>query len=239
MAQGSGRRRTRASTSDPRSRERARRTPRRERSTSRRSPVSVIETGEQEIYDDSPVNVDADIMDAPSDADADADVERESDDGISGVRRERERLRAQRRRRAGFTERLAQRLHHVDAKRAVVLSLVIGVVALTLAMPLRTYFSQHTEFSQLEESNAQLRDQVADYQQKVNEQNDPAYIEAQARERLKLVKPNETPFVMLYPDEAAKSAAREREAAHEANPWYGNLWQSVSTPPGAEAPGSH
>lgn len=235
MAQGSGRRRTRASTSDPRSRERARRTPRRERSTSRRSPVSVIETGEQEIYDDSPVDFDAEIMDAP----ADDEIERDSGDGVSGVRRERERLRAQRRRRVGFTERLAQRLHHVDAKRAVVLSLVIGVVALTLAMPLRTYFSQHTEFSQLEESNAQLRDQVADYQQKVNEQNDPAYIEAQARERLKLVKPNETPFVMLYPDEAAKSAAREREAAHEANPWYGNLWQSVSTPPGAEAPGSH
>ncbi|OBC09037.1 septum formation initiator family protein [Gordonia sp. 852002-50816_SCH5313054-c] len=237
MAQGSGRRRTRASTSDPRSRERARKAPRRERSTSRRSPVSVIETGEQEIYDDSIIDFDAEVSDARTDDVPDS--ESDSGDEISDVRRERERLRAQRRRRAGFTERMAQRLHHVDAKRAVVLSLVIGVVALTLAMPLRTYFSQHTEFSQLEESNAQLRDQVADYQQKVNEQNDPAYIEAKARERLKLVKPGETPFVMLYPDEAARSAERQREAAHEANSWYGNLWQSVSTPPGADAPGSH
>lgn len=232
MAQGSARRRTRASTSDPRSRERARKTPRRERSTSRRSPVSVIETGEQEIYDDAPLDFDAEITDSAEDV--------VSENGaISRVRQERERLRAERRRRAGFTERLARRLHRVDAKRAVVLSLVVGVVALTLAMPMRTYFSQHSEFSQLEQSNAQLRDQVADYQQKVNEQNDPAYIEAKARERLKLAKPGETPFIMLYPDEAAKSAAREREAAHEANPWYGNLWQSVSTPPGADAPRSH
>ena len=237
MAQGSGRRRTRAASSDPRSRERARKTPRRERSTSRRSPVSVIETGEQEIYDDAVIDFEAEVADEHSDDLP--DIESDAGDGFSDVRREREQLRAQRRRRAGFTERIAQRLHHIDAKRAVVLSLVVGIVALTLAMPLRTYFSQHSEFSQLEESNAQLRDQVADYQQKVNEQNDPAYIEAKARERLKLVKPGETPFVMLYPDEVARSAERQREAAHEANPWYGNLWQSVSTPPGADAPGSH
>ena len=87
MAQGSGRRRTRASTSDPRSRERARRTPRRERSTSRRSPVSVIETGEQEIYDDAPLDFDAEITDSAEDV--------VSENGaISRVRQERERLRA-------------------------------------------------------------------------------------------------------------------------------------------------
>ena len=136
MAQGSGRRRTRASTSDPRSRERARKAPRRERSTSRRSPVSVIETGEQEIYDDSIIDFDAEVSDAHTDDVPDS--ESDSGDEISDVRRERERLRAQRRRRAGFTERMAQRLHHVDAKRAVVLSLVIGVVALTLACLLYT-----------------------------------------------------------------------------------------------------
>lgn len=55
----------------------------------------------------------------------------------------------------------------------VITVVVVCVVALTLAMPLRTYFSQRSEFRQLTASNEQLRREVADYQQKVNEQNDP------------------------------------------------------------------
>ncbi|MFT4041644.1 MAG: septum formation initiator family protein [Gordonia sp. (in: high G+C Gram-positive bacteria)] len=208
MASGSGRSRTsagrrRAQTArDRRSRERARRVPHRERSTSGRSPVSVMETGEQEVFRDGEFD----------------DVSPESVrwSGRSDAR----------------GQALARRVRGIDTKRAVVLALVLSVVALTLAVPLRTYFSQHAEFTQLAASNAQLRDQVADYQRKVNEQNDPAYIEAKARERLQFVKPGETPLVMLYPGDAARKAAARRVAQHRANPWYANLWETVSTPVG-------
>lgn len=126
---------------------------------------------------------------------------------------------------------LSTRLHTLDPKRAVILALVIAVVALTLAMPMRTYFAQRSEFAQLANSNEQLRVQVDGYQRKVTEQGDPAYIEQQARERLGMVLPGETPLVMMYPGDDERRAAEQRADERARNPWYQNLWQSVSTPP--------
>ncbi|GAC68558.1 FtsB family cell division protein [Gordonia soli] len=129
------------------------------------------------------------------------------------------------------TPNLAVRWEGLNPRRALVLGLVVSVVALTLAMPLRTYFSQQSEFDQLKTSNAQLRTEVADYQQKVNEQNDPAYIEAQARDRLKFVKPGEKPVVMMFPGDDARKAAEQQAEERRRAPWYGNLWDAVATPP--------
>ncbi|SDU55346.1 Septum formation initiator [Gordonia westfalica] len=134
---------------------------------------------------------------------------------------------------------LGARLRRFEMTPATVATLVITVVvvcvvALTLAMPLRTYFSQRSEFRQLTASNEQLRREVADYQQKVNEQNDPAYIEAQARTRLQFVKPGEIPLVMLFPADEARREAAERAEERARAPWYGNLWDTLSTPPAAQ-----
>ncbi|MFW0796263.1 septum formation initiator family protein [Gordonia sp. CPCC 205515] len=129
---------------------------------------------------------------------------------------------------------LAARWERLDAKRAIVLALVVSVVALTLAMPVRTYFSQRTEFEQLAVGNDRLQTEVADYQQKVNEQGDPAYIEAKARERLQFVRPGEKAVVMMYPGDDARIAAEKRAEARARNPWFSNLWDSVSTPPGTK-----
>ncbi|WP_343287259.1 septum formation initiator family protein [Gordonia sp. SID5947] len=129
---------------------------------------------------------------------------------------------------------LTARWEGLDAKRAIILALVISVVALTLAMPVRTYFSQRAEFDQLRASNDRLRSEVTDYQQKVNEQGDPAYIEAKARERLQFVRPGEKALVMMFPDDDARIAAQKQAQERARNPWYGNLWESVSTPPNAK-----
>jgi cell division protein FtsB len=95
---------------------------------------------------------------------------------------------------------------------------------------MRTYFSQQTEFDELRTSNAQLQVQVREYEEKVAEQNDPAYIEAQARERLQFVMPGEKPLLMQYPV-PPEQTEEEREAAQvAANPWYTNLYQSISVP---------
>ncbi|MGV9710692.1 FtsB family cell division protein [Gordonia sp. NPDC003424] len=132
------------------------------------------------------------------------------------------------------TPRLAARWERLDAKRAIVLALVVSVVALTLAMPVRTYFSQRTEFEQLSAGNTRLRGEVTDYQQKVNEQGDPAYIEAKARERLQFVRPGEKAVVMMYPGDDARIAAQKRAEERARSPWFSNLWDAVSTPPGTK-----
>lgn len=132
--------------------------------------------------------------------------------------------------RPGLTQSALHRMRGVNPRHAVIMAVVLAFVILTLAMPLRTYFSQQAEFDQLRESNAQLRKEVADYQQKVNEQGDPAYTEAKARARLQYARPGETVLVLTFPGQAQRKAEEDRAAAKARNPWYGNLWDSVATP---------
>lgn len=178
----------------------------------------MIETGEQEIHES-----DLDVVDG---IDPDEVVEPRPAARTGGRT-----ARARRRRPS-----LAERVRGLDSKRPLALVLVVTVVvvafvAVTLAVPLRNYYAGHSEAEQLAASNAKLREQVAYYQQKVNEQGDPAYVEAQARERLQFVRPGETPLVMMYPGDAEREAAQKRAEEHAHNPWYTNLWETVATPP--------
>jgi cell division protein FtsB len=110
----------------------------------------------------------------------------------------------------------------------VVLAAVLCLLALTLAVPMRTYFSQQTEFDELRASNVQLQLEVSEYEEKVAEQNDPAYIAAQARERLQFVMPGEKPLLMQYPVPPEKTDEERKAEAEAANPWYTNLMGSIS-----------
>lgn len=96
---------------------------------------------------------------------------------------------------------------------------------------MRTYLSQRSEFHELAQSNADLQREVAEYERKVVEQNDPAYIEAKARERLQMVKRGERQVVVIAPNKEQQEAAERAEREREANPWYQNMWDAVSTPP--------
>lgn len=125
---------------------------------------------------------------------------------------------------------LSSKWESINPKRAVVLAAVLSLLALTLAVPMRTYFSQQTEFDELRSSNAQLQAEVRDYEEKVAEQNDPAYIEAQARERLQFVMPGEKPLLMQFPVPPGKSDEERKAEKQAGNPWYTNLWDSVSVP---------
>ncbi|NMO03983.1 septum formation initiator family protein [Gordonia sp. TBRC 11910] len=132
--------------------------------------------------------------------------------------------------RPGLAQSALHRMRGVNPRHAVIMAIVLAFVILTLAMPLRTYFSQQSEFDQLRDSNAQLRREVAEYQQKVNEQGDPAYTEAKARARLQYARPGETVLILTFPGQAERKAEEDRAAAKARNPWYGNLWDSVATP---------
>ncbi|MCV7103283.1 FtsB family cell division protein [Mycobacterium palustre] len=130
------------------------------------------------------------------------------------------------------------------ARRAAVLAAVVCVLTLTIAGPVRTYFAQRTEMNQLAASEAALRSQIADLEQKKVKLGDPAYIAAQARERLGFVMPGDIPFQVQLPPTAAVPPQRGTDAAKPArnDPWYTALWHTIAdtphlppTPP-AEAP---
>src|ERR1700742_1247189 len=119
------------------------------------------------------------------------------------------------------------------ARRAAVLAAVICVLTLTIAGPVRTYFAQRTEMSQLTATEAALRRQITDLEQKKVKLGDPAYIAAQARERLGFVKPGDIPFQVQLPAGAAASPQPGAETAKPVNndPWYTSLWPTIADAP--------
>jgi cell division protein FtsB len=129
-------------------------------------------------------------------------------------------------------QRSDQRLG-LTARRAAILATVICVLTLTIAGPVRTYFAQRTEMEQLAATEASLRHQIADLEQQRGQLADPAYIAAQARERLGFVKPGDIPFQVQLPPSAVSAAPPGSDAGSAAKnePWYTSLWHTVADNP--------
>src|SRR5271156_5997631 len=119
------------------------------------------------------------------------------------------------------------------ARRAAILAAIVCVLTLTIAGPVRTYFAQRTEMDQLAASQAALRRQITDLEQKKGKLADPAYIAAQARERLGFVMPGDIPFQVQLPPTSAVSPQPGSETAKPASndPWYTALWHTIADAP--------
>jgi len=113
--------------------------------------------------------------------------------------------------------------------RAAVLALVVCMLAISLAYPLREFLSQRRDIGTYEAKVAAQEKRVAELTRSRERWNDPAYVKAQARERLHFVMPGETVYIVLEPDEApAPVAATERSSRPlPKQPWFGDLWESV------------
>ena len=123
--------------------------------------------------------------------------------------------------------------------RAVALVLVLVVLALSYASMLRVYMDQQHEIAV---SQQEIRDRSAQIDQLKGELarwDDPAYVKAQARERLGWVMPGETGYRVVGDDgqplgggvviESKDGAAGNEKAGQ----WWDRLWGSVAA---ADAP---
>lgn len=116
--------------------------------------------------------------------------------------------------------------------RVAILLLVI-TLAIAVAMPsVRAYITQQETLSELRAEAQAGREEVADLTAEVARWDDPAFVIAQARERLAYVFPGETPYRVVDAEvvegPADGSPAAEREpAAMAGQPWYDKLWDSV------------
>ncbi|TDH19084.1 FtsB family cell division protein [Mycobacteroides franklinii] len=119
------------------------------------------------------------------------------------------------------------------ARRAAILAAVVCALTLTVAGPVRTYFSQQAERNQLAAAEAQLREQIASLEDKKRRLADPAYIAAQARERLGFVMPGEVPFQVQLPNTPVDAKPQGQGPVDNGNPWYTNLWHNIADSPAA------
>jgi cell division protein FtsB len=114
--------------------------------------------------------------------------------------------------------------------KAVILAIVVCALALTLAVPLRTYFTQRTEAAQLAQQRTDLESEVARLRDRRAQQQDPAYVKSEARDRLRLVMPGETPYIVQVPGIEAPAPPAAPTKSKAPDPWYTELWRSISQP---------
>ncbi|MFI9508804.1 septum formation initiator family protein [Nocardia sp. NPDC052566] len=120
--------------------------------------------------------------------------------------------------------------------RAVVLAIVVCALALTLAVPTRTYFTQRAEAKQLAQQRVELEADLARLRDRRAQQRDPANTKAEARERLRLVMPGETPYIVQVPGIEAPAPPPAPTRSKAPDPWYTEVWRTISEPqqtPGA------
>jgi cell division protein FtsB len=131
-------------------------------------------------------------------------------------------------------------------RRAGVLAVLLLVAAAVVAPYLRSFAEQQAQLATLHDEVAERRREVADLEAQLQRWDDPAFVMARARERLFMVMPGETGYVVLDPpspqelaaeDPAATARAATAAAAGSGRPWYGTLWESVQLA-GAEVDGA-
>jgi cell division protein FtsL len=115
--------------------------------------------------------------------------------------------------------------------RWVILGAIAVVLLVTLVPTARSLARQRAEIDALATQVAQQQSQVASLQAEQERWTDPAYVEQQARDRLKFVKVGDRSYTVIDPLEAARPPVSGASvAAPQANgdaPWYGQIWQSV------------
>ncbi|WP_460795764.1 FtsB family cell division protein [Nocardioides pacificus] len=116
--------------------------------------------------------------------------------------------------------------------RAAVLVLVLAVLAVSYASSLRAYLEQRTHLSTLRSQIAEREADISALEREKRRWDDPAYVEAQARERLGYLMPGETGFQVL--DEngeplGAQAALHDPQDVVPTEPtaWWTTAWGSM------------
>ncbi|WP_426565855.1 FtsB family cell division protein [Angustibacter sp. McL0619] len=115
--------------------------------------------------------------------------------------------------------------------RLVVLGGVLAVLAVLLAPALRSYLTQRQQIDALRSTVNEQQAQVGDLQKERAAWNDPAYVKAQARDRLKFVMPGEKTYTVIDPrPQVAPSTSPAKAAAGTARSdrsWFDDVWRSA------------
>ncbi|MBO0855091.1 MAG: septum formation initiator family protein, partial [Nocardia sp.] len=130
------------------------------------------------------------------------------------------------------------RILGMPAGRALILAAVLCALALTLAVPMRTYFGQRSESASLASQRRDLESDIARLRDRRDKQRDPAYIRSEARERLRLVMPGDKAYIVQVPGIEQPGVPVPAASSRPPDPWYTQLWRSMSEPHPAVAPQS-
>ena len=108
--------------------------------------------------------------------------------------------------------------------RATALTLVLLALAIAYAYPMRVYLSQQAEIDRMVAAQEQQRQRIAALTESLSKWEDDDYVIAQARWRLKFVRPGEIAYIVL--DDRAPGAAGGADSV-KTGPWYRQIWSNI------------
>lgn len=112
------------------------------------------------------------------------------------------------------------------------LVVLLGFLAVLLTPTLRGYLDQRSQIGTVEQQIVAEQAEIERLQLEIARYDDEQFVEQQARERLRFVKPGEVAFTVLDDTgeglvEPLPGMAQVGSEARETLPWYGEVWQSV------------
>lgn len=124
--------------------------------------------------------------------------------------------------------RLGHAVGVTSGRRAAVLAVVLCVLVLSVAVPLRNYVGQRAELAAVYEQQHILADKIGELERRRGLLADPEHVETQARERLRYVRPGEAPYlVQLPPGGTVATVVGGVRAPTQL--WYDQLWKSINS----------
>ncbi|WP_246260546.1 FtsB family cell division protein [Cellulomonas taurus] len=135
--------------------------------------------------------------------------------------------------RGGGAETVQQRVPRLFTVRALVMLIVVAVAFILVFPTLRQYLNQQVSLQQSRADVAAAQQRNEDLQAELDRWSDPAYVEAQARERLAFVMPGEQALRVADPETVPESTPSGQTGdgpavqADPTRPWYAQIWDSV------------
>lgn len=123
--------------------------------------------------------------------------------------------------------------------RALILVLVFVMLGLSYASSLRIYLNQQHELAVAEQEISDRSAQIDQLESNLAKWDDPAYVRAQARDRLGWVLPGETGYRVIgedgkpIGDDVTIEAEQQLPAGEHPATWWDRMWGSIET---ADAP---
>lgn len=133
---------------------------------------------------------------------------------------------------AGWRARLERARKNRRTKQILVLSAAVVFLAILVGPTLKAFVEQKQQISALREQVVAQEKDVAALQAEQARWEDKAYIEQQARERLKFVKVGEKAYTVIDPQDTPAEVPGMATAARD-SAWYVTVWSSLQA---ADAP---
>lgn len=114
--------------------------------------------------------------------------------------------------------------------RALTLAIILFLFALTLAPPIKHYFTQKAQINSLRSQLASDRAALDAARKELELWKDPSYVKSQARERLHFVLPGERQYIVTggQGDQTNTDQTKVADQLPDGAPWYGRLIASIT-----------